>query len=98
MVEVNSKVGVAFALTIGAGLATALGASIVFFPRLVQYANRSTLASALGFSAGIMTYVSFIEIFQKSIKGFQGSGYSFEMAYKLASFCFFGGVFLMLVS
>jgi lipoprotein signal peptidase len=51
----SKNVGIAFGLTFAAGAATALGASVVFFPRLVKFANRHTLAAALGFSAGVMT-------------------------------------------
>ena len=94
----NNNVGIAFALVIGAGCATALGAAIVFVPRLVKYANRSTLACALGFSAGVMIYVSFIEIFKKSITSFTDAGNSINDAYKFATACFFGGVVLMIVS
>lgn len=59
----QGNVGVAFALVIGAGLATALGASVVFFPSLVKLASRRVLASGLGFSAGVMIYVSFCRNF-----------------------------------
>jgi zinc transporter, ZIP family len=58
----SPNVGLAFGLVIGAGLATALGAAVVFIPSLVKLASRRVLASALGFSAGVMTYVSFVEI------------------------------------
>ena len=85
------------ALVAGAGGATALGASVVFFPRLVKLASRRVLASALGLSAGVMTYVSFVEIFQKSLKSFIKAGYSSGDSYLYATLCFFGGVTFMLV-
>lgn len=93
----NSKenVGLAFALVIGAGLSTALGASVVFVPRLVAYAQQSTLAAGLGLSAGVMVYVSFVEIFQKSRSAFGQAGYQDASAYAYATLCFFGGVLLM---
>ena len=94
----NENVGVAFALVIGAGLSTALGASVVFFPRLVKLASRRVLAAALGISSGVMTYVSFVEIFQKSIGSFEDSGKSESDAYLYATLCFFGGAVFMLVS
>lgn len=98
MPETGSNVAIAFGLVIGAGAATALGAAIVFVPCLVQYANRKTLASALGFSAGVMTYVSFVEILQKSTRSFEASGLSYNDSYKYSTCCFFAGVFIMVVS
>lgn len=95
--QASGNVGIAFALTAGAGAATALGAAVVFFPRLVKLASRRTLAAALGLSAGVMTYVSFVEIFAKSKNSFLLAGYPENMAYVYASVCFFGGVVLMVV-
>ena len=94
----NPNVGVAFALVCGAGAATALGASVVFFPRLVKLASRRVLAAALGVSAGVMTYVSFVEIFNKSQSSFLDAGHSERDAYLYATLCFFAGVVTMLVS
>ena len=96
---VNSpNTGVAFAMVSCAGMATAVGAAVVFFPRLVKLASRKVLASALGLSAGVMTYVSFVEIFQKSLGSFQDSGLEEKIAYSYATLCFFGGVLFMIVS
>ncbi len=50
----------AFALTIVAGLSTGIGSIFAFFTKRT---NTKFLAVALGFSAGVMIYVSFIEIF-----------------------------------
>jgi len=94
----NPNVGLAFALVIGAGFSTALGAAVVFIPSLVKLASRRVLASALGFSAGVMTYVSCIEIFQKSRNAFVNHGYSESDSYTYGTLCFFGGVVVMLVS
>lgn len=95
---VNSpNTGVAFAMVSCAGMATAVGAAVVFFPRLVKLASRKVLASALGLSAGVMTYVSFVEIFQKSLGSFQDSGLEEKIAYSYATLCFFGGVLFMIV-
>uniref|UniRef100_A0A7S2E0S1 Uncharacterized protein n=1 Tax=Helicotheca tamesis TaxID=374047 RepID=A0A7S2E0S1_9STRA len=93
----SPNVGVAFALVIGAGAATAVGAAVVFFPSLVKLASRRVLASALGISAGVMTYVSFVEIFQKSNGSFLDAGRSERDAYIYATLCFFGGVVVMLL-
>jgi hypothetical protein len=93
----KENIGIAFALVFGAGSATAIGASVVFIPTLVQYANRKTLASSLGISAGVMMYVSFVEIFQKSRLAFIDSGIETNLAYTYATCCFFAGVLVMMV-
>jgi zinc transporter zupT len=53
----------AFALTLFAGLSTGIGSFIGF---LSKKFNPKFLAASLGFSAGVMVYVSFIEIFAKA--------------------------------
>ncbi len=58
----------AFALTMLAGLSTGIGSALAFF---TTRTNAKFLASALGFSAGVMLYVSFVEIFQKSLAALQ---------------------------
>lgn len=79
---------VAFGLTLLAGLSTAIGASLVF---LSKADNKKFLSIGLGFSAGVMIYVSFIEILMKSKNAFNlvyGEVYS-EL---LMVICFFGGI------
>jgi ZIP family zinc transporter len=98
MASTNQDALVAFLITALAGAATALGASVVFFPSLVKLASRRVLAGALGFSAGVMTYVSFVEIFQKSVTAFEESDFEDNMAYIYATVSFFGGVVVMKVS
>ncbi|HON18983.1 MAG TPA: ZIP family metal transporter, partial [Salinivirgaceae bacterium] len=53
----------AFALTLFAGLSTGIGSTIAFFSK---HTNTKFLSLALGFSAGVMIYVSFVEIFSKA--------------------------------
>ncbi|MBW2451954.1 MAG: zinc transporter ZupT [Deltaproteobacteria bacterium] len=53
----------AFGLTLFAGLATGIGSALAFFARTT---NTRFLSIALGFSAGVMIYVSFVEIFFKA--------------------------------
>lgn len=53
----------AFSLTLFAGLATGVGSAAAL---LAKRTNTRLLAIALGFSAGVMIYVSFIEIFAKA--------------------------------
>lgn len=101
MVVAEGNVGVALGLVCGAGAATAIGASAVFFPRIVKLASRRVLAGSLGLSAGVMTYVSFVEIFFKAVQSFgpkpEGAGYTEKDAYNLATLTFFCGILLMKV-
>jgi ZIP family zinc transporter len=53
----------AFAVTLAAGLATGIGSALAFF---TKQTNRQFLSIALGFIAGVMIYVSFVEILPKS--------------------------------
>ena len=59
----GNNVLLAFLLTLGAGLATGIGSFLAFFTKRT---NTKFLAVALGFSAGVMVYVSMIEIFFKA--------------------------------
>jgi len=53
----------AFMLTVFAGLSTGIGSALAFFTKST---NTKFLSVSLGFSAGVMIYVSMVEIFQKS--------------------------------
>ena len=53
----------AFGLTLFAGLSTGFGSALAF---LARRTNTKLLSVALGFSAGVMIYVSFVEIFPKA--------------------------------
>ncbi len=53
----------AFGLTLFAGLSTGIGSAIAFFAKRT---NTGFLSLALGFSAGVMIYVSFVEIIVKA--------------------------------
>ena len=57
----------AFLLTLFAGLSTAIGALIAMFG---SGKNTKFLSVGLGFSAGVMVYVSFVEILTKSNDAF----------------------------
>lgn len=59
----TGSVGIAFGMTILAGLATGIGSALAFFARKT---NTRFLAVALGFSAGVMIYVSLVEILAKA--------------------------------
>ncbi len=58
----------AFIFTLIAGLATVFGAFIVF---ITNQHNYRILAAGLGFSAGAMIYISFVEILPQAISGFE---------------------------
>lgn len=53
----------AFGLTLFAGFSTGIGSALAFFAKKT---NTKFLSLALGFSAGVMIYVSFVEIFFKA--------------------------------
>ncbi len=53
----------AFGLTMFAGLSTGIGSAIAFF---TKQTNTKFLSVSLGFSAGVMIYVSFVEILVKA--------------------------------
>ncbi len=55
----------AFSLAVFAGLSTGLGSLVAFFAKTT---NRTFLATSLGFSAGVMIYVSFVALFPKSLE------------------------------
>ncbi|MDY6850333.1 MAG: zinc transporter ZupT [Thermodesulfobacteriota bacterium] len=81
----------AFGLTLFAGLATGIGSAAAF---LAKKTNTRMLAIALGFSAGVMIYVSFVEIFVKAKEPLVGS-----LGVRAGSWAtvgaFFGGMLLI---
>lgn len=60
----EQNVQIAFLLTITAGLATGIGSTIAFF---VKDKSTKLLTFAMGFAAGVMLYVSFVEILPEAI-------------------------------
>jgi ZIP family zinc transporter len=60
---VTENLLLAFGLTLFAGLATGIGSVLAFF---TSHTNTKFLSITLGFSAGVMIYVSMIEIFVKA--------------------------------
>jgi len=62
MININSFI-FAFVITLFAGLSTGIGSTLAFFAKRT---NTKFLSVALGFSAGVMLYVSTIEIFSKA--------------------------------
>ncbi len=81
----------AFALTLFAGLATGIGSSLAFFTRRT---NTKFLSTALGFSAGVMIYVSFVEIFFKA-RDLLTEELGTVTGSWITVLAFFGGIFLI---
>ena len=80
-----------FGLTLFAGLSTGIGSGMAFFAKRT---NTRFLSVSLGFSAGVMIYVSFVEIFakaQESLTGFMG----IEKGTWVTVLSFFGGIALI---
>ena len=59
----NSIELTALAITLFAGLATGIGSALAFFTKKT---NKSFLSFSLGFSGGVMVYVSFVDIMPKA--------------------------------
>ncbi len=70
----------ALLLTTFAGMSTGIGSVIAWF---IKKPNYAFLAAMLGFSAGVMVYVSFAELLKTSID---------DIGFGLANLVFFGGV------
>lgn len=78
----------ALGLTVFAGLSTGIGSLIGF---LSKEFNPRFLTIALGFSAGVMIYVSMVEIFVKARDSLSVS-YGDKMGYVLTTVGFFAGI------
>ncbi len=87
----QSSVWFAFALTLFAGLATGLGSMIAF---LAKRTNYRFLSVSTGFSAGVMLYVSFVEIFHKGADALVGA-YGERGGHWVNAASFFGGMLLI---
>lgn len=81
----------AFSLTLFAGLSTSVGGLLAFFPKKM---TEKFLSMSLGFSAGVMIYLSFIEI----LVGAEESlieVYSEQQGRFITMLSFFGGMLLI---
>ncbi|GMI44926.1 hypothetical protein TrCOL_g2718 [Triparma columacea] len=83
-----------FLLVLAAGLSTGVGSGFVFSNKLISLASRPFLAGSLGFSAGVMVYVSFAEILQKGVGAFETASEQYAIIYATLSF-FLGVVFMV---
>ncbi len=88
---IDSNVALAFGLTLFAGLSTGIGSALAFFTR---QSSPRFLATSLGFSAGVMIYVSLVEILDKArISLIASSGEITGQWFTLLSF--FAGILLI---
>lgn len=81
----------ALGLTVFAGLATGVGSLMALMSRKF---SPKFLAGSLGFSAGVMIYVSFVEIFIKAREAL-GAYYGPKQGYIITTISFFAGVALI---
>jgi zinc transporter, ZIP family len=81
----------AFGLTFFAGMATGIGSLVAFFAKRTDY---RFLSVATGFSAGVMIYVSFVEILIKGSEALT-EHYGDYWGHWVNTAAFFGGLFLI---
>lgn len=78
----------AFGITLLAGLSTGIGSLLAFYTKRT---NEKFLSAALGFSAGVMIYVSFVEIFPEARESLEAL-YGANLGYIYTTIAFFGGI------
>ncbi|MFH7320940.1 zinc transporter ZupT [Desulfurivibrio sp. D14AmB] len=78
----------AFSLTLLAGLSTAIGGGLAMF---IRPRNTVWLSLGLGFSAGVMIYVSFVELLPKGVDALAPI-HGEEWGYAVATVAFFLGI------
>lgn len=78
----------AFTLTLLAGLSTAIGGGLAMF---IRPHDTVGLSLGLGFSAGVMIYVSFVELLPEAIAALTPV-YGEELGYAVATVLFFAGI------
>jgi ZIP family zinc transporter len=84
----EGSVLIAFGLTLFAGLATGLGSLVVFVARRP---NMTLLSFGLGFSSGVMVYVSLVELLPTASDMVSGA-FEGKVGGWIAVGCFFGGI------
>lgn len=89
----SQQVIVAFLLTLFAGVSTGIGSAIAFFAKRT---NATFLSISLGFSAGVMIYVSFVELFVTSVQTLVAQHGKTEGTL-YATLSFFGGIAIILI-
>jgi len=87
----EQNIWIAFGLTLFAGMATGIGSMIAFAAKRTDY---RFLSVATGFSAGVMLYVSFVEIFVKGTDALTAI-YGSYWGHWVNAAAFFGGILLI---
>jgi len=82
---------IAFGLTLFAGLSTGIGSALAFFTKRT---SPKFLATSLGFSAGVMIYVSFVDIISKA-RDSMIEGTNYVTGHWLTVIAFFSGIALI---
>jgi len=85
------NIWIALGLTVFAGMATSIGSAIAFFAKRTNY---RFLSVATGFSAGVMLYVSFVEIFVKGTDALVAA-YGDYWGHWVSTASFFAGILLI---
>jgi ZIP family zinc transporter len=86
-----NEVWIAMGLTLLAGMATGIGSIIAF---AAKRTNFRFLSVATGFSAGVMLYISFVEIFYKGVASLTEQ-YGSYWGHWINAASFFGGMFVI---
>jgi len=81
----------AFGLTLFAGLSTGIGSALAFFTKST---STRFLSLSLGFSAGVMIYISFVEILQKAKEALI-PGFGEKLASWYSVLAFFAGILII---
>jgi len=87
----NHAIGYAFLLTTIAGFATGIGSALAY---LTHHTRRRLLSVALGFSAGVMIYISFVELYAQA-NSLLTAAYGKLAGGAAASLSFFCGMLLI---
>ena len=90
----DENVLIAFAFTLLAGLSTGIGSALAFF---ADRTNTRFLAASLGFSAGVMIYVSFVELLNGATTELIAALGSATAGRWYAVLAFFGGMIFIAV-
>ena len=86
----SGAVAIALLFSLFAGISTGLGGLIVALRRAP---SQRFLAGALGFSAGVMVYISFVELLPEGIGSLEEAGNGYAEVWGVAAF--FGGIALI---
>lgn len=89
--QIDSNIIIALLLTLFAGLATGIGGAISF---LARKDNTKVLSGALGLSAGVMVYISFMELLPEAKHSLMSTCAEGE-AYFWTTIAFFAGIGLI---